>query len=248
MNNSWNTIFTFDNFDNEHKLNIQNYFKLRSSQKFAKEKTAKLQQESKNYLEKMYNDGYGLKVLGRELEISYSSMRTLLNWLNIEIRKGTNVITEPLKKFRKERISNGNNHWCNWNQNEKYKYTFGRERTTQGYFIKKDNTKVWLRSSWEYIFAKWLEKQNINWDIEYKVYKLSNGENYTPDFFIFENGIIKQIIEIKGFWKNRIHKIELLKKSLKDIECILIENIKMFSENYNKDIKEWKQMQQEQQK
>lgn len=51
-----------------------------------------------------------------------------------------------------------------------------------------------LRSSLEYIYARYLDYMNIGWSYEHKTYTLSNGVRYKPDFLL-ENG---EYVEIKG--------------------------------------------------
>lgn len=51
-----------------------------------------------------------------------------------------------------------------------------------------------LRSSLEYIYARYLDYMNIAWTYEHKTYTLSNGVRYKPDFLL-ETG---EYVEIKG--------------------------------------------------
>ena len=51
-----------------------------------------------------------------------------------------------------------------------------------------------LRSSLEYIYARYLDYMNIGWKYEHKIYILSNEVGYKPDFLL-ENG---EFVEIKG--------------------------------------------------
>ena len=51
-----------------------------------------------------------------------------------------------------------------------------------------------LRSSLEYIYARYLDYMNIGWTYEHKTYTLSNGVRYKPDFLL-ETG---EYVEIKG--------------------------------------------------
>lgn len=52
----------------------------------------------------------------------------------------------------------------------------------------------YLRSSLEYIYAKYLDYINIRWTYENQTYTLSNGVRYKPDFLL-ETG---EYVEIKG--------------------------------------------------
>ena len=49
---------------------------------------------------------------------------------------------------------------------------------------------------------KWLDSNKIDWDVESQQWMIGN-ETYRPDFFIYENGILKKIIEVKGYFKNK---------------------------------------------
>jgi hypothetical protein len=85
-----------------------------------------------------------------------------------------------------------------------------------------------FRSTWEEKFAKYLDKNNISWEYEKITYKLSNGGNYTPDFFT-DNCIY----EVKGFpHKISIQKFECFKKDNPEINILLI-NKQYFKEKLN---------------
>jgi len=64
---------------------------------------------------------------------------------------------------------------------------------------------IWMRSSWEIAYAKWLDKKDIKWLYEPKAFKVSyriNGNikngTYRPDFYLPETD---EYIEIKGWWR-----------------------------------------------
>lgn len=109
---------------------------------------------------------------------------------------------------------------------------------------------LYLRSSYEYLFCKILEKQNIKFKIEECKYMLENGKYYIPDFFIYdkEDNLV-EIVEIKSEAKSiknkGIKNIELLRK-LVDVKCsiyflkdliILCDKLNI---NYKKCIEYWK--------
>lgn len=53
-----------------------------------------------------------------------------------------------------------------------------------------------VRSRWEAVFIKdFLEKKDLKWSYEPKTFVLSDGSQYTPDFYIEDDGVF---IEIKG--------------------------------------------------
>ncbi len=64
-----------------------------------------------------------------------------------------------------------------------------------------------LRSSLEYIYARYLDYMNIDWTYEHKTYVLSNRVRYKPDFLLLEN---EEFVEIKGIFnfENDLPKIQ----------------------------------------
>lgn len=109
---------------------------------------------------------------------------------------------------------------------------------------------LYLRSSYEYVFCKILEKQKINFKMEQEKYLLPNGKYYIPDFFIYndKNELIK-IIEIKGeakmLAKKGLENISMLREIV-DVECEIyfLNDLFKFERklklNIDKLIQEWK--------
>lgn len=204
----------------------------------------------KEILYQLYHvEGYGLKYIIKHFcnnTISYSGLRDLFSLLNIEIRTGRSVVTEKTKDIRsKIAIYQRDNRLGFFSDDVQYsiknKYTVSRG--IQGYYFNKSiNRYVWLRSSWEYIFAKWLDNNNAIWDTECKVYDLDNNIRYMPDFFIYDEYMnLKQIVEIKGYWKNKVYKFDKLKETMLDIDCVIIEEIKFFTKKtVQQEIREWR--------
>jgi hypothetical protein len=184
-------------------------------------------------------DGVGLKLLARELGISYTKVRRLFEFTNIPIRKGHNVVTENLKRVRSENAKKSGG-WRN--RRTKNKNT---ERGVQGYFFNQSKQKyVWLRSTYEVVLAKWLDKNKVEWDVESHQWMVGT-ESYRPDFFVYENDKLVKIIEVKGYFKNRLWKFDELKKqpSLQNVEFSLIDDITPFldGKTYLGELKWWKQ-------
>lgn len=197
----------------------------------------------KSYFQNIYNDGYGFKIIARELNLSYSRLRTLFkHYLKMDVRTGFNVVTDELKKFRSKRILGNKNPWYDWPSNpDKFKTN---SRGIQGYYITKNNERIWLRSTFEFIFAKWLDNNNINWKYEYKRFTFNNGDEYRPDFFILDDkNNIKQVVEIKGYFKDRVYKVDLLRKQYPSIDVVIIDDMSPYYEQkYEMEKKEWKQL------
>lgn len=61
---------------------------------------------------------------------------------------------------------------------------------------------MYMRSTWEANFAKWLDLSGIKWEYESKTFDLGDT-TYTPDFYLPEFGIW---IEIKGWWREASKK------------------------------------------
>ena len=81
----------------------------------------------------------------------------------------------------------------------------------------------YLRSSYEYIFAKILEKQNIKYDVETITYELED-RSYTPDFFIYDdNDKLIEIVEIRGYKLDIQERI----KDTQELQSFLGDNVKV---------------------
>jgi len=189
-----------------------------------------------------YNKEYGLKLIARKLQYSYTSVRDIFSVFGIQIRKGYNVVTDRVCEFRTQKSKNEYKNRKGWFT------TFDRkshhtQRGVQGYYFNVTKNKyVWLRSSWEYIYAKWLNKNNIEWDVEVTSFQVNN-KNYRPDFFIYDNLNLTKIVEIKGYWKDKQWKTTELNNKL-DIDVIIVDDITKYipiDSTYKKELGKWKQ-------
>jgi len=73
----------------------------------------------------------------------------------------------------------------------------------------KYNKDICMRSTWEVLYAKYLDKNNIKWLYEPKTFDLGNC-SYTPDFYLPKT---KEYIEIKGWFREKD------KKKMKIFKC-----------------------------
>lgn len=243
--NPWNSL-TQINFDEDKKRSIREWYdRIASFHKHKRKSVIEsfpLTEDNFKYLRKLYvDDGIGIKLLARALDLSYSRMRVLLkDYLKIELRSHKDS-TDFLKRIRSERVSKDKNPWYDWPSKNPSMHK--SSRGIQGYYTSRSGKRIWLRSSWEYIYAKWLDKHKVDWKYEDYGITLSNGERYRPDFLIYENGILTKIVEIKGYFDNRRYKAEILKEDLKDkISVIIIDDIKDYCDGSGKDIETWKLM------
>jgi len=78
-----------------------------------------------------------------------------------------------------------------------------------------------FRSFWELAMAKWLDKNNIQWDYEKETYYIPLGneiKRYTPDFWLYNYNGKNVIIDIKGkINEKQFLKINYLKENRKDL-------------------------------
>jgi hypothetical protein len=182
--------------------------------------------ENLNFL--YFVKGMGFKLLSSSLgNISYTRLRTVFSHLGIERRTGHSCVTDGLKKIRSERAKK-NNPWTDWTQKYKDKDAVNKHHLGGWYFNKSKEKFVWLRSSWEFGYAKWLDERLVDWDVECRSYLLSDGKYYRPDFFIFERNKLSKIVEIKSTWSNgamdRIDKFEKFRKEYPEINSELVTN------------------------
>jgi hypothetical protein len=173
-----------------------------------------------------FEKGMGFKLLSASFgNVSYTRLRTIFSYLGIERRIGHDCVTDGLKKARSERAKK-NNPWTNWTERYKDKDMVNKHHLGGWYFNQSKKKFVWLRSSWEFGYSKWLDENSFDWDVECRSYLLSDGRYYRPDFFIFENNALLKIVEIKSTWangsKDRIDKFEKFKLEYPEINSELI--------------------------
>jgi hypothetical protein len=98
----------------------------------------------------------------------------------------------------------------------------GRSRYHGGWY-----NNIWMDSSWELMFAKKLDEDNIEWtrdNSKYFEYSDLGGKckKYYPDFYIPEKDLY---VEIKGYWTPAIrHKIEQVRKN-HNINLTVLESV-----------------------
>lgn len=79
---------------------------------------------------------------------------------------------------------------------------------------------IWMHSTWEVIYAKYLDKNNIKWQYESKAFDLGDT-TYTPDFYLPEKDLY---IEVKGYWRvDAKNKFKLFQKLYSNITILIID-------------------------
>lgn len=104
-------------------------------------------------------------------------------------------------------------------------YSFNKNRNSNGSFIRTSHEtpnqgSVTVRSSYEAFYIEYLNSNNINYLYEPKVFSLSTGETYLPDFYLIETN---EYIEIKGReLKEYKNKFELFKKENPEVNVKIL--------------------------
>lgn len=203
------------------------------------------------FVEKYIVGGYGFKSLIKEfeLDITYTKLRFIFEVLDIERRKGYDVITERLRNVRSKNALGDKNHFYKWPEIRPELLKTNSNRGINGYYYNNSMKKyVWLRSSYEYLYSKYLDENNIKWDVEYQYYNINN-RNYLPDFFIFENDNVCKIVEIKseyysGYVRDEFINIFNFFKNI-GIEYLIISDVelkKLNSKSLRSISREWKKI------
>lgn len=192
-----------------------------------------------------YEEGYGIKRLAQALDMTPMVMRKLLtDYCGHTIRRGTNVVTAPLREIRRANVTGEKSPWYDWPRRRPEMLSHHPLTGLQGYYTRPDGSRVWLRSTWEYIYAKWLDRHNICWGFEDLQFKLSTGESYRPDFFIYDDRQkLDHIVEIKNSYYtiNRKDKFERFAIEYPTIKAVIIEDINQYRDkSYAREIEEWK--------
>ena len=184
--------------------------------------------------------------MAKNLDLSYSVVRRLcINYIGFETRRGTSVVTDALRAKRRENVLGEKSPWFDWPR-KMPEMTAKNGKSIQGYYSRASAGEyVWLRSTYEYIYAKWLDQLGVRWEIEKTSFPLSNGENYRPDFFIYDDsGELKTIVEVKSRYfnkGNREYKFDLFKLEYCGVNCSIITNMDLYTKiGYQKELKEWK--------
>lgn len=195
-------------------------------------------------LTKLYwEDEYGYKLLAAKANTTYTIMRMAFEYFEIPVRTGTAVVTGRLLEFRKAKAIYESKHKIGFNCPNIIRKGVRSRGICGRYYNKSLGKEVYLRSTYEWVFAKWLDKTKQIWDIEVKVYMMPDGRAYRPDFFIYdEAGTLIKIVEIKGYFDSNSDKAEKLNEKL-DIPVVIISNIDHFipsGSNYHKELAKWK--------
>jgi len=193
-----------------------------------------------------YQKEIGLKSLVKMIDLkglTYTTCRRLFSYLEIPLRNGRSVVTDRVRFIRKEKALLEFSTKTGFQSFEVKKniHAKGITRGIQGFYFNQSRQKyVWLRSSWEYIYAKFLDRIKADWDVEVTHYILEDGRTYRPDFFIYESDQLVKIVEVKGY-EYRPEKMSDLR--VEGVDLVLVKNIKLFISEESTEAKEreeWK--------
>lgn len=224
------------------------------TKKYVKSVQRQKRKDTKFYheLKQIFYDEYhtqekGIKMLAKEYSMTDMQMRGMLQFLEIDLRKGQNVVTERVRELRRQKAFDEHKKGIGFfDPSIRRKIEDSNARGVQGYFLNESTQElVWLRSTYEYIFAKWLNRTKQKWDMEVTYYKIGDSI-YRPDFFIYDETFttLEKIVEIKGYWDNNSNKALKLNEELSDVDVSVIMDIERFIENgstYEKQLAEWKE-------
>jgi len=245
-NNSWNIQMEVE-VDEFHKKVFQDWYskihQVNSNKRYEFVKDNPLPYDTAEYIKSLYNEGYGYRIISRVLDISYTQCRRLLNvYIGMKTRKGLNVVTEKTREFRKQRVSGIRSPFYEWPTKRPF-LSKRSETGLQGYYIKKNGNPIWLRSSWEYIFAKWLDNNNIEWVCSTNSYRISENETYNPDFYIYQDDECF-FVEIKGTrYQHRLYKVEWFREQYPNYKIAVIDDITPFipkGSTYKEQLELWR--------
>jgi hypothetical protein len=201
----------------------------------------------KNEIQHLYYEKeIGLKSLVKMIGLkglTYTTCRRLFSYLEIPLRNGRSVVTSRVRSIRKEKalIESSTKTGFQSFEVQKNVHSKGITRGIQGFYFNQSRQKyVWLRSSWEYIYAKFLDRIKADWDVEVTHYVLEDGRTYRPDFFIYESNQLVKIVEVKGYEYRPEKMSDLI---IKGVDLVLVKNIKLFiseGSTESKEREEWK--------
>lgn len=99
--------------------------------------------------------------------------------------------------------------------------TYNAYKANGDWYITKNKTKVWLRSSYEIRVAKMLDNLEISWDYESKIFDIPElNTTYRPDFYLPELDIWW---EVKGWMHEKAkQKLEIFFNKYSDIYLQII--------------------------
>lgn len=192
--------------------------------------------------------GMGYKLLAKEFggNATYSRVRRIFRDLDLHVRTGMSCVTDGLKKLRSERATK-NNPWKDWAEKYPQKDMHHKHHLCGWYYNQSLQKSVYLRSSWEYCYAKWLDTQdNLTWDVEARSYLLNDGRYYRPDFFVYRENRLSEIVEIKARWnngaQNRIDKFHLFQEQYPNVCARLVDHevFRLTGSNQDCILREWK--------
>jgi len=112
---------------------------------------------------------------------------------------------------------------------------FGGSTTKNKFpFITKDQSVVYLDSTWEQRLAQSLDDNNVQWERP-KFFRLSNGRRYTPDFYLPEYNLYldpKANARQKRY-EDAISKIQIFENEF-NVRCLIISKKEDLNWNYIK--------------
>ena len=105
---------------------------------------------------------------------------------------------------------------------------YGKCYHGKGGWYTNDETKIWMRSTWELKFAKYLDLNNIQWTFEKNIFPIIYNDKkgtYRPDFYLID---LDLYVEIKGWWRDDAKiKYTAFKEQYKNIQIEIYDSKKL---------------------
>lgn len=129
---------------------------------------------------------------------------------------GRNFSQEHKHKLKLQAIKRWKNSEYREKMTGRNSSAYGKIRHGKGAYYK----NIWMRSSYEVLFAQFLDLSGIKYKYESKTFDLGNS-TYTPDFYIPEWNLY---IEVKGWWRDDAKKkFKAFKKLYKNVKIKIID-------------------------
>jgi len=113
-------------------------------------------------------------------------------WLEKHGEKEANIRYQKMIDKKRKNVKRGKNS-----------NLYGKCHHGKGcWYINTNHKKIWMRSSWEIKYAKYLDENNIKWLYEPEAFSIrynNKDGTYTPDFYLINENLY---IEIKGYWRD----------------------------------------------
>jgi hypothetical protein len=147
----------------------------------------------------------------------------ILNNGHPRLGKKHNIESKQKMSVAKQGIFDGKNNPMYGKEPAKYSKV-----NKGGWYSRKDGRRIYLRSSWEFQVAKYLDTNNFLWEYELNAFPIKYNDKegtYRPDFYLINE---KEYWEVKGWWRgDALSKYIAFLKQYPKIKIKIIDKIKL---------------------